>query len=51
MPVLLVREDFAPWLDGAELPGPFPAKKMEALAVGPRVNNPKYDGPECLTPA
>jgi putative SOS response-associated peptidase YedK len=51
MPVLLVREDFAGWLDVDELPGPFPAEKMEAQAVGQRVNNPKYDGPECLTPA
>jgi putative SOS response-associated peptidase YedK len=50
MPVLLAREDFAGWLDEAVLPGPYPAKRMAALAVGPRVNNAKNDGPECLEP-
>jgi putative SOS response-associated peptidase YedK len=51
MPVMLTREDFAGWLEGAELPGPFPAERMEALAVGSRVNNARHEGPECLVPA
>ena len=51
MPILLLRTDFAPWLDAAELPGPFPVEKLAAVAVGPKVNNPRYDGPECLAPA
>jgi hypothetical protein len=35
-----LHADFAPRLDAAELPWPLPAKKLEALAVGPRVNSP-----------
>jgi putative SOS response-associated peptidase YedK len=51
MPIVLLHADFAPWLEAAELSGPFPAEKMKALAVGPRVNNPRNKGEECLTPA
>jgi putative SOS response-associated peptidase YedK len=50
MPVMLAREDFPGWLDEAALPGPFPAERMAALAVGQRVNNAKNEGPECLEP-
>jgi putative SOS response-associated peptidase YedK len=50
MPIMLVREDFPAWLEGAELPAPFPAEKMKALAVGPRVNSPRNEGPGCLAP-
>ena len=50
MPIMLPRADFEPWLEGAELPGPFPAGKMEVLAVGPRVNSPRNEGPKCLEP-
>jgi putative SOS response-associated peptidase YedK len=45
MPIMLLREDFDPWLKAAELPGPFPPGKLEALAVGPRVNNSRNEGP------
>jgi putative SOS response-associated peptidase YedK len=51
MPIMLLHADFAPWLDAAQLAGPFPAEKMNALAVGPRVNNARNEGPECLAPA
>jgi putative SOS response-associated peptidase YedK len=30
---------------------PFPAERMTAVAVSPKVNSAKYDGPECVQPA
>jgi hypothetical protein len=51
MPVMLAREDFTGRLDEAVLPGPFPAERMAARAVGPRVNNARNEGPGCLEPA
>jgi putative SOS response-associated peptidase YedK len=51
MPIMLLHADFAPWLDEAELPGPFPVEQLAAVAVGPKVNNRRNDGPECIRPA
>jgi putative SOS response-associated peptidase YedK len=50
MPVMLAREEIAGWLDEAVLPGPFPAERMAARAVGPRVNKARNEGPGCLEP-
>jgi putative SOS response-associated peptidase YedK len=30
---------------------PYPADEMQLTEVGPAVNSPKNDGPECLSPA
>jgi putative SOS response-associated peptidase YedK len=51
MPVMLSREDFSGCLEGAELPGPFPAERLSAQAFGTYVNNAKHQGTECLEPA
>jgi putative SOS response-associated peptidase YedK len=59
MPVLLEPADFDRWLDPAvqdpakvlPLLRPFPAERMEAVAVGAWVNNARHEGPECLQPA
>ena len=56
MPVILPSSTYCAWL-AADSPAPtlramltpFPAEKMEAVTVGPKVNSPKFDGPECLT--
>jgi putative SOS response-associated peptidase YedK len=59
MPVILPERHWATWLD-AGLQGagelvpllrPYPADAMRAYPVGPLVNNPRNDGPECLAPA
>jgi putative SOS response-associated peptidase YedK len=58
MPVILRPDEYAAWLDD-ETPmsqvqamlRPYPAEEMEIVAVGPLVNSPKYDQPECVTPA
>ncbi|MBV8948229.1 MAG: SOS response-associated peptidase [Solirubrobacterales bacterium] len=57
MPVILAPDAEAAWLD----PSPSPARLRELLvglsphdtalrAVGPAVNDARYDGPECLAP-
>jgi putative SOS response-associated peptidase YedK len=58
MPVILRREDYAEWLNPQtpekrlrELLAPYPADLMTARVVGPKVNSPKNDGPECLDAA
>ena len=58
MPVILPPEHYDAWLDRsltepAKLPQlvPYPSGLMEALPLAPIVNNPRIDGPECLTPA
>jgi len=60
MPVMLAdAASWNAWLDPrisaidtlASLLQPFSAEKMTALAVSPRVNNTRYDDPDCLTPA
>jgi putative SOS response-associated peptidase YedK len=51
MPVLLLTPgDFSAWLDEAALPDPTDPGRMTALAVGPRVNSSRNEGPECLGP-
>ena len=53
MPVILRPENSADWLRGKELPSlaePFPAADMARLPVSKKVNSPKYDTPDCLTP-
>jgi putative SOS response-associated peptidase YedK len=57
MPVMLLKEDYQTWLDPdateAELLGllsPLPCDLMEGYAVGPAVNRPSNDGPECVQP-
>jgi putative SOS response-associated peptidase YedK len=58
MPVILPREAYAVWLDPdtpekqlQELLVAYPADLMAVRAVGPAVNSPKNDGPECLDAA
>lgn len=58
MPVLIPREKYAEWLDPGTtedrlhaLLQPMPADQMHVLEVGPAVNSPKNDGPECLEAA
>lgn len=58
MPVILPRESYAEWLDPGtpekrflELLRPCPAEEMTAVEVGPAVNSPRNDGPECLEAA
>lgn len=58
MPVILHPEDYDAWLDPkiqdptAVLPllKPYPVEEMEAYPVGPYVNSPKNDGPDCIRP-
>ena len=59
MPVIVLPGRYGLWLDPAvQDPGelapllrPYPADAMRAVPVGPRVNSPHNDGPECLEPA
>jgi putative SOS response-associated peptidase YedK len=53
MPLILPPESYAAWIDrGREEVGdllrPLPADRMEAFPVGPAVNDPRHEGPECL---
>ena len=56
MPVILPENEFPLWLDSGErrpesldnLLKPFLENKLEAVRVSPIVNNPHYDGPECV---
>src|SRR5262245_18530832 len=55
MPVILPRESYGEWLDPEPpearlvcLLRPYPADEMRVVEVGPAVNSPKNDGPECL---
>jgi putative SOS response-associated peptidase YedK len=58
MPVILHRDDEEKWLDCAATPfdkmqsllKPFPAELMAAHEVSKRINNPKYDAPDCRAP-
>jgi putative SOS response-associated peptidase YedK len=50
MPVVLSRAALGPWLDGAP-PGPTPDRALVVRAVGPAVNDPRFDDPSCLAPA
>ena len=58
MPVILHPEQYAGWLDhGTPIPDalamlvPFPGALMEAVRLGPAVNNVRNEGPQCLEPA
>ena len=59
MPVIVDRANYAAWLDPQfheprtlePILAPYPSEQMTAYQVTRRVNNPRYDGPECLTPA
>ena len=53
MPVLLDAPGLAVWLAGpgpgdAQVVRPAPEEPMERIAVSPRVNNPRFDDPNCL---
>jgi putative SOS response-associated peptidase YedK len=56
MPVILPENTFQQWLNPGETPPntldqlliPYPSDEMEAVPVSPMVNNPQYDGPECI---
>jgi len=58
MPVILQREDEERWLDCSAVPfdqvksllKPFPADLMAAHEISKRINNPKYDMPDCIAP-
>ncbi len=58
MPVILSREDEDQWLDCLGVPfdkvqpllKPFPAELMAAHEISKRINNPKYDAPDCIAP-
>ena len=57
MPVILPREAEQVWLDPdaptsllQTLLVPLPDGETEVRAVGPAVNNVRYDGPDCLAP-
>jgi putative SOS response-associated peptidase YedK len=58
MPVILHREDKENWLDCSATPfdkvqtflKPIPAELMAVHEVSKRVNNPKYDAPDCSAP-
>jgi len=58
MPVIVPPEAYAAWLDPelcdpARLAGllrPAPADALVLVPVGPRVNDPRHDDPECVAP-
>ncbi|HYA30023.1 MAG TPA: SOS response-associated peptidase [Acidobacteriota bacterium] len=58
MPVILHRDDEERWLDCSANPfdkvqsllKPFPSDLMAAHEVSKRMNNPKYDAPDCSAP-
>jgi putative SOS response-associated peptidase YedK len=53
MPVILPEEYYDAWLSGEagkEILKPFPAEKMEARPISPRVNNPKNNDEKILEP-
>ena len=53
MPVIIPPDHYREWLSGGEpqeLLKPYPGDAMEAVAVSSRVNNPRFDGPECVEP-
>ncbi len=59
MPVILPDVEYGRWLQTEDadpeefdpLLAPYPADAMEAYAVSRRVNNPRNDNPDLLTPA
>jgi putative SOS response-associated peptidase YedK len=58
MPVIVPPGSYGEWLDPGttearlvSLLKPYPADEMRVVEVGPAVNSPKNDGPECLDAA
>ncbi len=58
MPVILERGAEEAWLNSStpraallELLNPLPSEQTSVTAVGPAVNDARYDGPDCLAPA
>jgi putative SOS response-associated peptidase YedK len=56
MPVMLPRDAEQAWLDSATPAGDLrdlcaPLEETGTRAVGPAVNDARYDGPDCLEPA
>jgi putative SOS response-associated peptidase YedK len=57
MPIILAPRDETSWLDRRIAPGELlanlrglPSEQTNVTAVGPAVNDARYDGPECLAP-
>jgi putative SOS response-associated peptidase YedK len=57
MPVIVAPEDYDLWLDPLQKPEPlqqllkpYPTEKMTAYPVSTKVNNPRYNEPECILP-
>jgi putative SOS response-associated peptidase YedK len=57
MPVIVAPADYGRWLSPAShtselaaLLRPFPSEPLEAIRVGPRVNRPAHEGPDCIAP-
>jgi len=58
MPVILAAEHYDRWLDPdfhdterlQESLRPFPASAMACYPVSPKVNNPRFDEPQCIEP-
>jgi len=58
MPAILARDDYAAWLgeklaETAELLAmlkPYPADHMEAIPIGRRIGNVKFDDPSLIEP-
>jgi len=55
MPVIVAPSDFAAWLDPRTAAAglhpflqPYTAEEMTGVPVGPYVNNPRNEGPQCL---
>jgi putative SOS response-associated peptidase YedK len=59
MPAILLPDGYDMWLDPenhdvddlSSLLGPYPAEDMTAYPVSRFVNNPRNEGPECVSPA
>jgi putative SOS response-associated peptidase YedK len=59
MPAILLPDRYDMWLDPenrdvddlGSLLGPYPAEEMTAYPVSRFVNNPRNEGPECVSPA
>jgi putative SOS response-associated peptidase YedK len=58
MPVIIPPDAYATWLDPKAdrarllpLLVPFTDQPLEAVAVGPAVNNARTEGPVCIVPA
>jgi putative SOS response-associated peptidase YedK len=58
MPAIVPPKAYDLWLDAgvrearslAALLRPFPSGEMSAVAVGPRVNDPRHESPDCIVP-